>query len=428
MDNITHTLAGLAIAEAAVCLRRRFAKDPGSRSWRSALYLTAIFANNIPDLDLVLTPLTGGKLGYLLHHRGHTHTLLAAMPMALMALLMPLVLWWRRPVLWSRQDFFWLAAMALLGPLVHIALDFGNSYGVHPFWPVDNRWRYGDTIFIIEPWLWLSLAPPLVFALRRGIGKPFKARMLLWLVTALALILIWIESFVPAPMAWVITFWTTSLFWGLSKLSPKYPDLRIAVGIAAALMVAVLFGGTRRVVQQVGSEALAGAHDEHRVIDLILSPYPANPFCWSAIAILKDTSRDELRLNRGIIAPWPHLLEAGQCPKAFMDAPSDKWLVRYETLNDPLEPRIQWRSSFTGRLSELQSLAQSNCHVAAFLRFARAPIWRVDAQGRLQFSDLRFMRGEAESFATMVIPQASSDACPRLIPNWQPPRSDLGLD
>ena len=35
------------------------------------------------DLDLVLTALAPAPLGYLLHHRGHTHTLLYVLPQAL---------------------------------------------------------------------------------------------------------------------------------------------------------------------------------------------------------------------------------------------------------------------------------------------------------------------------------------------------------
>ena len=41
--------------------------------------------------------------------------------------------------------------------LSHIVADAWNSYGVHPFWPFDNHWYYGDAINIYEPWLWVIL-------------------------------------------------------------------------------------------------------------------------------------------------------------------------------------------------------------------------------------------------------------------------------
>ena len=47
----------------------------------------------------------------------------------------------------------------MLTSLLHIGMDFMNNYGVHPFWPVDSRWWYGDSVFIIEPLLWAACAP-----------------------------------------------------------------------------------------------------------------------------------------------------------------------------------------------------------------------------------------------------------------------------
>ncbi|WP_370466973.1 metal-dependent hydrolase, partial [Salmonella enterica] len=62
--------------------------------------------------------------------------------------------WERYTVSWA--DRMQLAAIACLATLLHIALDFTNSYGVHPFWPFDNRWYYGDAVFIVEPLFWAA--------------------------------------------------------------------------------------------------------------------------------------------------------------------------------------------------------------------------------------------------------------------------------
>ena len=74
MDNVTHSLAGLLLAEGVVQVQARRGR-PLSGAARSAVYFTSLLSNNLPDLDFLYAPITHGQLGYLLHHRGMTHTL-----------------------------------------------------------------------------------------------------------------------------------------------------------------------------------------------------------------------------------------------------------------------------------------------------------------------------------------------------------------
>ena len=78
MDNVTHSLAGMLLADAVCALR-----GEERREVRAAAYLVSALANNLPDVDIVYTWLDGPKpLGSLLHHRGHSHTLVVALPAA----------------------------------------------------------------------------------------------------------------------------------------------------------------------------------------------------------------------------------------------------------------------------------------------------------------------------------------------------------
>jgi inner membrane protein len=144
VDNLCHTLVGAACAEAGLKARTRFGT--------AALVVAA----NLPDLD-VLVFATG--MPSVAFRRGWTHGVIAQvlLPAALTAacLLVDRV----RP----RRDgeppahAGWLLVLSLVGVYSHVFLDFLNNYGVRLLAPFDWRWFYGDAVFIVDPWLWLSL-------------------------------------------------------------------------------------------------------------------------------------------------------------------------------------------------------------------------------------------------------------------------------
>jgi inner membrane protein len=143
MDNLTHTLVGVLVGEAtAHTVEHRSGLDPSRR--RNLLVTMLAVGSNAPDFDLLIS---GGKLDYLLHHRGHTHTFVAALLTALLIYLF-CELWIRlRKLRATAADRRCLALAALLGPVLHIFMDMTNNYGVHPWWPFDNRWLYGDAVW-----------------------------------------------------------------------------------------------------------------------------------------------------------------------------------------------------------------------------------------------------------------------------------------
>ncbi len=64
-----------------------------------------------------------------------------------------------------------LLLACFIGVLSHPALDFLNTYGVRLLEPFSHRWFYGDTLFIVDPWIWIMLILGLEFswfAERRG--------------------------------------------------------------------------------------------------------------------------------------------------------------------------------------------------------------------------------------------------------------------
>src|SRR5690606_16081369 len=97
------------------------------------------------------------------------------------------------------------------------------NYGVHPFWPVDNRWFYGDTIFIWEPLLWIA-ATPLVFILRTT-----TARVLVGALLAAPLVVCFGSGLVPIGFAVLATGLTLAML-GIARKAK--PVTALCAGIA----------------------------------------------------------------------------------------------------------------------------------------------------------------------------------------------------
>ncbi|MEO8450239.1 MAG: metal-dependent hydrolase [Gemmatimonadota bacterium] len=150
MDNLTHTLVGLALADSGLKRRSRFATA------------TLVLGANLPDVDGLIY-LMGRGSDALTFRRGWTHGVLAMVLLPL--LLTALVLAWDRIVGRRRTappgapvHPGWLVALAALGIWSHPLLDLLNVYGVRLLMPFSRRWFYGDTLFIIDPWVWAALA------------------------------------------------------------------------------------------------------------------------------------------------------------------------------------------------------------------------------------------------------------------------------
>src|SRR4051794_24170792 len=186
MDNLSHTVASLLAGE---ILHRsvRAEADADQNTLRRALMLaTCALAGNFPDLDLVLTPLLPAPLGYLLHHRGHTHTALYAFPQAMLLAALLYLLWpaARRLLRTSASARIGFGLSLAAGFGLHLAMGYLNSYGLHPFHPFDSGWVYGDMVFILEPVFWVVFGIPMVMTLR---WRPLRWLLLLAAPLALGL-------------------------------------------------------------------------------------------------------------------------------------------------------------------------------------------------------------------------------------------------
>lgn len=164
MDNLAHTLAGLALAEAG--LRRKTALGA----------TTLAIAANLPDIDALIY-VFGDGVDALAFRRGWTHGVLAmvVLPFVLAGLMLAVgklrTASRERPIVDAR----WLLVLSAIGIWSHPLLDLLNTYGVRLLMPFSGRWFYGDALFIIDLWLWLALLIGIVVSRVRA--RPLPARI-----------------------------------------------------------------------------------------------------------------------------------------------------------------------------------------------------------------------------------------------------------
>jgi inner membrane protein len=164
MDNLTHSLIGALIGQT------------GLKKLSGLGMPTLIIAANIPDIDAACFLWLEGTehLGF---RRGVTHGPLAMLilPLLLTAAMVGFDRWQtrrgKRPATRAPVRFGSLYLLALIGTLSHPVLDWLNNYGVRLLEPFSSRWFYGDSIFIIDVWMWAILIGGLLWsalAERRG--------------------------------------------------------------------------------------------------------------------------------------------------------------------------------------------------------------------------------------------------------------------
>lgn len=386
----------------AVLVARRETRPPV----RAAAYLVSALANNLPDIDIVYTWITGPKpLGSLLHHRGHTHTLVFALPAAW---LLGLSAWrWfsKRHAEAAPPERRLFLGLSLAGVLLHLSMDFGNNYGIHPFWPISGRWFYGDSIFIVEP-LWWAITIPLLAA---RVERRWLRLTLLVLLSALLLVC-WFVPFIN--MASRLTLLGVSaLSFGLARSASA--RLGTSLGVLAALAVPVVFAVASARAKAALRDATVSAFPALTVLDIATTPLPSNPACWEGL--VAGEQGGSYRVLRATVALGP--MAANDCSAGTEVEPTA-----------PVAPLaranlggVRWLTAYSADVAMLQRLRRDDCRFRAMLRFARLPYIATDRQFA---GDLRYDRSPGRDFSDVALPPGPR-ACPRWVPGWQEPRADL---
>ena len=147
MDNVSHSLAGWALARAAGPTR------PAGTT------LTLVLASNLPDLDFVL--MLRSEAAYLLYHRGFSHSLLG---LAVLPWLLAGGLAWAYA---GRTRFRWLLLLGYVGVGLHLIYDVVTSWGTMLLYPFDLTRFALDWLFIVDLVTWAAALAVVLWTWRR---------------------------------------------------------------------------------------------------------------------------------------------------------------------------------------------------------------------------------------------------------------------
>jgi len=353
MDNLTHSLVGLAAAKAG--LERL---SPGVTT-------LCVLAANAPDSDIVVL-FTRGRWAFLEQHRGISHSIIG---MLTLAVLVPLLFcagdllfarFRRRP---PQTKLKGLLLASLIVTITHPLLDWTNNYGIRFLLPWKATWFYGDLVFVVDPFIWLILGGTcFLLASKTTIQK------ILWALLAVVLSLLVVvgpRSGALSNPTFVRAIWLGALgvfvVLFVLRTGPRFGS-KLAL-VSFALLGLYWIGLTflhSRALQQAYDQARQLAHANGEAVSrLAAMPTLANPREWDCVFETdRATYRFRLTLN---------------------EEQTDR-VVRFEN-PDPLNPLVKF--------------AKEDRRAQVLLGFARFPVMQVSdpnctSQTLVQIADLRY--------------------------------------
>ena len=253
-----------------------------------------------------------------------------------------------------------LLGIAFLGVWSHPLLDWVNTYGIRLLMPFNDTWFYGDSLFIIDPWLWLLAGAGVVLARSqswRSIGA--------WVVLGTAITAL-VVSADMVPLAGKIVWMTGIGAIALARWTGRY---RIAVQpfaftmlIAVLLYIAFMVAGARFTAMHARAHL---ATQGVEATEVMANPMPARPL-----------------LRTGVAASQTHyyLFEVNWLRPASFVLTSEP--VRIAPPDRIAEAAL--------RLPEVQGLR-------GWMRFPAYEVRRRDDGWRVFIRDLRYVHPEAEN-------------------------------
>lgn len=361
MDPIAHTLVGAALAQT------------GLRRTTPYAAAALIIGANLPDIDGLAT--LGGADFALWFRRGWTHGVpaMTVLPAILCGLLL-FVARRREPTTPVRPGI--LLALCYFATWTHPTLDWMNNYGMRWLMPIEGGWFYGDTLFIVDLWMWTVLGG--VVFLAGGWRRLGLAMWTFFAAAAAYLLFVVVPGLMPAKMLWCGALIGIVLLRWRRVGREEMPSRRLAVGAVSAVSIYILALGVvsrwaeRSVLDEMGARGLV-------VQRLMVGPVPVTPFVRDVVVQTAEGYR------YGRMYLWPELeLELEPRTLPLLD---DSPVVR---------------------------AAIASPSVRGFMNWARFPFAEIEETATaytVYLSDARYTRRRGSGFgsARVTIPKAQFD-------------------
>ncbi|HVT45940.1 MAG TPA: metal-dependent hydrolase [Thermoanaerobaculia bacterium] len=272
MDPLTHTLLGANIAATPLGRTSRFGP--------AALVVGA----NLPDVDLFSYAISPDfAIGF---RRGWTHGVLALVVLPLILTAILLLLDRVRPDEQRAARPRWLLFLAILGIASHPALDWLNNYGMRWLMPFRETWYYGDSVFIMDPWLWVILGGAWLAGRR-----PSAALLVSWggITTIILLVVAGRSSEYLLLVVLIALLLLAALLW--HPLARDEWSKSVAVTVALVLALAYILLRISLHSAALANVQIALAHRDIRAMRVMVAPHPVDPFEWDVVVETPEAYR-----------------------------------------------------------------------------------------------------------------------------------------
>jgi inner membrane protein len=247
----------------------------------------------------------------------------------------------------------------------HPFMDWTNNYGIRLLLPWSPKWFYGDFVFIVDPFLWLTFGGACFLLTSRK-----NVQIIIWALIGSVLTLLVIlgptergglSDPTPVRIFWLLAIATLVLLRWL-RVAERWGS---KVGIAAFAIAVIYWSGLAYAHSEAAKKAksvaaLIATQNGETVIELATMPTLANPINWQSVF---ETDRATYRFDLSLTSP-----------------PDLSRLIRYE--KPPPEAESIINEAMKDKRAQI---------LTGFMRF---PVVKVDpncaSQTLVQFADLRY--------------------------------------